>query len=168
MTCRHRSREEATACPLFRAHKAERIPPLHGPNEFRWQLSVTQDAILGSIAHMDPRPADAEHIFVPIRFVFHDNPDQFTEDLFFLRNIGLVWIDCESGMAGYTVEGRAHVQSVLTEAGSSLQQLRLNAQAQAPSTYRYTVPLVDRIQDCLAAHDDRRLRSARVLSEAVQ
>lgn len=136
--------------------------------EFLWQLSVAQGAILGSIAHADPHPMDVESIFAPIRFVFADDAAQFAEDLFQLRAMGLVWINCETCIAGYTVEGRAHVEAMLAEKGTSLAQMRLGAQAQAPSTYRYPAPFVERVETCLAAHDLRRIMIAPLISEAVQ
>lgn len=168
MTCRHRSRSEATACHLFRARKSERIAPLHGPNDFRWQLSVSQDAILGSIAHADPRPTDIQQVFGPIRFIFEDDASRFASELLELRAIGLVWVDCDTGLTGYTAEGRAHIEAELADKGTSLAQLRLGAQAQAPSTYRYQASFFDRVMSRLAAHDERRIIDAPLATEVLQ
>lgn len=146
MNCNHKSRAEATACPFFRAHKSERIPPLHGPNAFTWQLTLTQDAILGGICPFDPAAVHVEHVFAPIRFVFDNSPEQFADDLFQLRAMGLVWIDCESGLTGYTVEGREHVEAELAKHGKSIATMRLGSQAEAPSTFTYGPrTLIDRV-----------------------
>lgn len=149
MTCRfkHRTRAEAMDCPLFRKYKAERIPPLHGPNDFRWQTTWAQDAIMGSLAHFDPWPADIEHVFAPLRAIFRDDTDAFTEDLFALRGMGLVWIDCDAGLAGLSVDGRQHIEEELAERGDSLALLRLRIQAGAPSTFSYgPLSLIERME----------------------
>lgn len=165
MTCRHKSRDQATTCPLFRAHKADRIAPLHGPNEFTWQLTFEQEAVLGSIVNTDPLPAEVCDVFQPIHAIFGGDATAFALALFQLQAIGLIWIDAVSNLCGYTEEGRAHVVAELAECDTSIAQMRLSAQAQAPSTYRYPDSFIDRVQSCLAAHDARK---APVVTERVQ
>lgn len=152
--CRHRSRQEAMDCPFFRAHKAERIPPLHGPNEFTWQLSVAQIAIMSSLAYFDPGYAHVQNLFATTRPFFDDSPEDFAEELFVLRALGLVWVECDAGLVGYTAEGRAHMEADLAEKGTSLARLRLEAQATYPSTFRYgPFAFVDRITAFLGVRE---------------
>ncbi|HEV7674339.1 MAG TPA: hypothetical protein VGQ12_07400 [Candidatus Angelobacter sp.] len=166
--CAHKSRAEATACPFFRAHKADRIAPLHGPNEFTWQLTVPQQAIMGSIAQHDPRPVDTCDVYVPIRSFFQHDCTAYALTLFEMQALGLVWIDYDSNLCGWTAEGREHVEKELAAVGTTLAMWRLAAQAEAPSTFHYPASFIDRIQSCLSAHDERRILNAPLISEAVQ
>jgi len=161
MSCRarHHSRADAMACPLFRSYKVDQVHPFHGASEFTWQLTIPQQAIMGSIVHHDPHPAGVERVFAPIVSFFDNEPEEFAEDLFYLRALGLIWIDCESGLVGYTEEGREHVDLEFRSAGSSLALHRLQLQAENPGVVKYQpVSFIDRTLGFLERRTDERLQ----------